>query len=364
MARDDAAPRAVVVGTAFGCITHVRALRAAGLEVVALVGRNPAKAAQRAALFGVPHALTSLAEALTLPGVDAVAVATPPHTHAALVLEAVEAGKHVVCEKPFARDADEARRMLAAAERAGVVHLLGTEFRFAAPQAVMARVVTSGRIGRPRLATFLLHTPLLADPKAEVPDWWSDAAQGGGWLGAHAPHIVDQIRSMLGEFEGVSAALPSLVERDWTAEDSYSVRFRLRSGVEGVLQGTAGEWGPFLAVARVAGTRGTVWIEGDGVRVADASGTHAVEVPEALRMPAPDPAPGVLMSSTYDRLHSGGGDLAPYTRLYRVFRDRILGRPSPADPAPASFADGVANMEVLDAIRRSAAQRRWVALGP
>jgi predicted dehydrogenase len=355
----------VVVGTAFGCITHVRALRAAGLEVVALVGRNARKAAERAALFGIPHALTSLGEALALPGLDAVTVATPPHTHAELVLEAVAAGKHVICEKPFARDAAEGRRMLAAAQRAGVVHLLGTEFRFATAQALMARTVASGRIGRPRLATFLLHAPLLADPKADVPDWWSDASQGGGWLGAYAPHVVDQIRYALGEFEGVSAALPSLVERDWTAEDSYSVRFRLRSGVEGILQATAGDWGPFLAVARIAGTRGTVWTEGDAVRVADASGTHTVEVPDDLHLPPPDPAPAALFASTYDRLHAGGADLAPFTRLCQAFRDRILGRPTASDPVPATFADAVANMAVLDAIRRSAAQTgSWVTIDP
>src|SRR5947208_12145421 len=103
---------AVVVGTGFGCLTHLRVLRAAGFDVLALVGRDPDKTAERAQRFDVPHALTSLADALELPGVDAVTVATPPHTHAPLVLGAVAAGKHVLCEKPFARDASEARHML------------------------------------------------------------------------------------------------------------------------------------------------------------------------------------------------------------------------------------------------------------
>lgn len=210
----------VVVGTSFGCITHVRALRAAGLEVVALVGRDPDRTAERAARFEVPHATTSLAEALALPDVDAVTVATPPHTHCALVLEALDAGKHVVCEKPFAADLDQAHRMLAAAETAGIVHLLGTEFRWATGQALMARLVAQGAIGDPRLATFLLHIPLLADPAAEVPEWWSDAGQGGGWLGAQATHVIDQIRATLGEIDGVSATLRVLADRDWTAEDT------------------------------------------------------------------------------------------------------------------------------------------------
>src|SRR2546421_5526680 len=119
-----------VVGTGFGCLTHVRGLRAAGFDVLALAGQDPVKTAERARRFDVPHGLTSLADALALPGVDAVTIATPPHTHAPLVLEALAAGRHVLCEKPFARDAAEARALLDAAAAAGVVHLLGTEFRW------------------------------------------------------------------------------------------------------------------------------------------------------------------------------------------------------------------------------------------
>src|SRR5687768_14373055 len=98
------APGVVVVGTGFGCLTHVPALRDAGFEVKALVGRDPDRTATRAKRFDVPLALTSYDEALALDGVDAVSVVTPPHTHADLVVQACEAGKHVVCEKPFATD--------------------------------------------------------------------------------------------------------------------------------------------------------------------------------------------------------------------------------------------------------------------
>ena len=70
-------PGVVVVGTGFGVLTHLRALRAAGLEARALVGRNPEKTRARAEQFDVPAGLTSLDEALALPDVDAVAIATP-----------------------------------------------------------------------------------------------------------------------------------------------------------------------------------------------------------------------------------------------------------------------------------------------
>ncbi len=358
----DAKPGAVVVGTGFGVLTHLRALRAAGFDVAALVGRDPEKTRKRADQSGVPHGLTSLAEALALPGVEAVAVATPPHTHCEIVLEAIAAGKHVLCEKPFARDAAEAKRMLDAAQKAGIVHLLGTEFRFATGQALATRAVRDGTIGEPRLATFLLQMPALADPSAEVPDWWTDSGEGGGWLGAYCSHVIDHMRVMLGEFAGVSASLSRVAHPDWSADDTYTIHFRTERGTEGVLQSTAAAHGPFLMTARVVGSKGTLWIEGDAVHVADAGGQRQLDVPDDLAHPAPVPPPGELLVTAYDMLHSMGIDLAPFTRVFEIMRARMAGEPFPDDPAAGTFADGVAIQEVLDAVRRSSAEGCWIAL--
>ncbi len=353
----------VVVGTGFGCVTHVRALHAAGFEVLALVGRDPSRTAQRAAAVGVPQSCTSLTEALSLPGVDAVTIATPPHTHAALALEAMRAGKHVLCEKPFARDPTEARTLLDAAVQAGVVHLLGTEFRYDTGQALLARAVHEGAVGEPRLALFLLHVPVLAAPDAELPDWWADAAQGGGWLGAHGSQVIDQIRVTLGEFATVNASLVRLA-RATTADDGFVVHFRLASGVAGVMQSTAADRGPFLIETRVVGTTGSAWIDGLGavVSVADATGTRPLPVPDDLRTAPGSAPPRALLTTTYEQMIGHGLDLGPYTRLAEHFRARITGTAPPRGPAPATFADGVADMAVLDAMRRSAAEHRTVAV--
>jgi predicted dehydrogenase len=349
----------VIAGTGFGCLTHVPAFRAAGFEVRALVGRDPEKTAERAALLGVPHALTSFTRALALPGVDAVSIATPPHTHAALVGEAAAAGKHMVCEKPFAAETAQAQEMLAAAERAGVIHLLGTEFRFATGQALLRRAVADGAIGEPRLATFLLHVPLLADPEGEVPGWWGAASEGGGWLGAQGSHVLDQIRAALGEIEGVSASLGRLADRETTAEDTFTVHFRTATA-SGVAQSTVASWGRLLMETRISGSRGSLWLQGEKVWLADAAGTRCLDVPADLRNPAPVPPRPEFLRTPYDMLHFTGMDLAPYTRLAAVLRARILGEPVPDDPAAATFADGVAEMRVLDAIRASAPDGAWV----
>ncbi len=353
-------PTAVVVGTGTGCLTHVRALRHAGFEVAALVGRDPDKTARRAARFGVDNPMTSLTDALALPNVDAVSVATPPHTHLAIVLEAIAAGKHVVCEKPFARNRAEAVQMQAAAEAAGVVNLIGTEWRWGTVQALAARAIADGAIGTPRLATLLLHAPLLAAADAEVPHWWADAEQGGGWLGGHAPHFIDQLRVTLGEFDGVSAALPLVSDKGWSAEDTYSVRFRMASGVEGVMQGSAADWGPRITMTRFVGSTGTLWIDGAGVWVGDAGGERELAVPADLVLGPPDPPPADVLVNAYDRMRTGGFDMQPYVRLYQTFAELIDGRPMPTDPRPGTFADGVAGQSVLDAIRQSAAAHgRW-----
>ena len=229
-------PGALVVGTGFGCLTHIPALREAGFDIAGLVGRNPERTAERAARFEVTP-FTDLDAALAADGVDAVTIATPPHSHRDIVMAAVGAGKHVLCEKPFARDTAEAQAMLAAAEEAGVVHLLGTEFRWDPQQEMLRRIVTSGGIGRPVLATFMLHIPMLAPAGSEVPDWWGDASQGGGWLGAHGSHMLDQIRTTLGEITGLHGSLATMSEEPWTAEDTYSVHFTTEAGATGILQG-------------------------------------------------------------------------------------------------------------------------------
>lgn len=354
-------PGVIVVGTGFGCFTHVRALRAAGFEVKALVGRDPDKTAERARILDIPIGITSVSEALDVPQAEAVTVATPPHTHAEITLAAIAARKHVICEKPFARDATEARKMLSAAEEAGVIHILGCEFRWDPGQALLARAVKGGEIGDPRLATFMLHVPLLADQSAQVPEWWADLEQGGGWLGAHGSQVIDQIRVTLGEFQSVSASLPHVAGRsDMTAEDGFVVHFTMRSGAVGTLQSTSGDWAPPVMITRVAGTGGSVWIEGAGakVHVADRQGTRTLSVPDDLPTngSAP-PLPDGMVSTMYERMISHGMDYGPYTRLAEVLRDRILGVEPPSEPRAATFADGVAQMQVLDAIRHSATER-------
>jgi predicted dehydrogenase len=345
-------PTVAVVGTGFGSRIHVPALRAAGFDVVALVGRDEERTARRAKRLDVPRAITSVDEALALPELDAVSIATPPAAHASITVQACRAGKHVLCEKPFALDATEAAAMLDAARDAGVVHMVGHEFRWTPERAVMARAIATGLIGEPRTFSLVSYVPFVADTGTRLPDWWFDAAQGGGWLGASGSHVVDQLRTWLGEVISLSAGLSVVSARSGVADDSFVVRVRMRNGAEGVLQQCAASWIPAVtSLAVVAGTHGTLEADAHTVWCSDRAGRRTLEVPAELAL-EPMPPQGDDPRERYTHL-----ELAPYTRLCEAFLGAIAGRALASAVAVPTFADGVAEMQILDAIRASAAQQ-------
>jgi predicted dehydrogenase len=145
----------LVVGTGFGSRTIVPALRGAAFEVVGLIGSDAQRTRRRADANRAPPAFTDLDTALTQTGARVVVIATPPHTHGALAMAAIARGCHVLCEKPFAKDVQEARTMLGAAEHAGIVHRVGHEFRWQPERAAVARAVAKGLIGTPRFLTLI-----------------------------------------------------------------------------------------------------------------------------------------------------------------------------------------------------------------
>jgi predicted dehydrogenase len=343
------AVRAVVVGTGFGARVHVPALQRAGFDVVALVGRDQTKTARRAARAGVANASASLRDALDLGDINAVIVASPPATHLPLGLEAIAAGCHVVIEKPFTLDADAARTLSDAAAEAGVVGLVHHEFRFAPERVAITRALAAGAVGEPRLATFVWHLELVAAPAARAPEWWWDSARGGGWLNACVPHFADIVRVWFGDIAVVNAALPMVSDRDPSrfAEDTALIRFRSESGCEGVIAMSAAIWGEEFQTMRIAGTTGNLVAGTDSVAVCTADGRRllALDAPAASADFSDDPRhqfthlelpPAVLQAQAFRRLIEGG---------------RIEDEPL----APATFADGVASIEFLDAARRSAA---------
>ena len=348
--------RALVVGSGFGCRIQAPALRGAGFEVAGLVGADPVRTAQRAARSGIARSFIDLDEAIGQTGATVVAIATPPATHGPLTLAALARGCHVLCEKPFATNLAEARAMLEAAQRAGVVHMIGHEFRFVPQRALFGRAIREGAVGEPRFVSFVEFSDFLASYAANMPAWWFDPAAGGGWLGASGSHIIDQIRSEVGEFASVSAALPRVSAAAAGVEDSFVVRFQLANGAEGVIQQTSGALGPRSRLYRVAGTAGSLWTEGEAVWAAGPDGARELSTPAELALPEPPPASQDPRQERADWKRMTAVELAPYTQLCLRLKRAIQGDVDHVGPQPATFADGVACMAVIDAIRDSAAQ--------
>ena len=352
--------RAIVVGTSFGARVHVPALRAAGIDVAALVGRDAHRTAARAAALGIEIAATGLTEALErAPDATLVTVATPPDSHVEPVLQAIAAGAHVLCEKPFALSVADAERMTSAAEAAGIIALLGCEFRWATDEALAGRVVRSGALGTPKLATFIQHSALVADGLhgAFNEEWWFEGERGGGILNAAGIHYVDRFRTWLGDIVAVSASLQVASARPAdAAEDTYTIQLRFASGCTGLIQHCAAARGAAVRLCRVVGDQGSAWLDGGDVWLADDRPPRRVEVPADLVLPDPPPA-------SDDPKHTFTAiELPPYTRLAERWRDLIEGRAiDPLAPATPTFRDGLQDQRVIDAVRTSsAAGGAWV----
>lgn len=360
MANDNRTLRVALVGTSFGCQAHARALKATGFEVAALVGRDAARTRERARTFGIPIPLTSYEEALSLPGLDAVVIATPPATHKHYTLQALARGMHVLCEKPMARDVAEAQEMQAATHGTGLVNLLVNQLRFVPDYLTLKHVVESGAVGELRHGTFVLDASVCIDRQdVGVPDWWHDKTTGGGWLRNLGTHLFDIVRYTVGEFEAVNASVEPADEFGLNADIAFNVLFRLRNGLQGIMQG-CGSTFDYSQIFRVTGNEGTAAIEpGSGVWLTTPRGREQVARPGNYSLPAgfealPD-SPG---ASLYEINHNRAGGGPEYTALAAAFRDAILGLPGFVKAA--DFRDGVAHMQVLDAIEGSVASGGWV----
>ena len=173
-----------------GCHSRAYAVTP-GTEVVGVCDQRRPKAEQLAGTTGAA-VVPDLAALLDL-GVDVVSVCTPPDSHVDLALQSLEAGCHVLCEKPVARDLDDARRLriaARAAEAAGQVVGIGHVARFEADHAAARRLVADGMIGR---VAMMSHSMTSAFPAWSEGGWLADHERSGGPLLDLAVHSFDYL---------------------------------------------------------------------------------------------------------------------------------------------------------------------------
>lgn len=180
-------------------------------DVVALCGRDRARAQALAGKYDIPHVFVDYRDMIERAGLDAVVIAAPDDLHYPMTMAALEAGLHVVCEKPLASNALQAAEMYEKAEAAGVKHMVFFTNRWLPPYRYLAHLMQDGYVGRVQDCTLeYLSGYGLADPYM----WRLDSRRANGALGDIGPHMLDLLRWTLGEVRAVSASLAVYVQRE------------------------------------------------------------------------------------------------------------------------------------------------------
>jgi len=318
---------------------HLPAYRAAGLRVVAVTDVDPERARTVARDFGVPQVTANAAELVALDGVDIVDIAVPPWVQPEIVALAAAAGRHVLCQKPFALEFDVARRMVDTAEAAGVLLAVNQQMRWDAGIAASRDLVARGAIGRPSAAQIEVSVstgwhlwPWLASaPRLEIM--------------YHSIHYLDALRSVLGDPVWVTSVHGRYPEQaPVQGETRTTTLLEFADGLQALvavnhynLHGTP--YGEF----RFHGTEG------------------ALEGTLGLLYDYPDGRPDTLS------LHRGGREVRSYTFDTRWIPDAFLGPmgdlmdaiPTGRQPV-TSGRDNLGTLAVVMAAYRSAAERRSV----
>lgn len=355
-----------LLGTAFMGRAHAHAYRTllsmgaplpAPVALQAVAGRDAPRTAAFAERFGVARSSTDWREIIDDPEVTVFDNVGPNHLHAEPTLAALAAGKHVVCEKPLALNADEAWELLAAARRAGVKHMCAFNYRFVPAVKLARQLIAEGRLGEIRHFRARYLQDWLVDPAAEVTWRLRSDHAGSGALGDLGSHIIDLARFLVGEIECVAGATQTFVhERAGERADvdeAFQALIGFESGASGTLEASRVCPGRENSlVFEVNGTQGSVvfdlervnelWVyRGDGPR----------QLRGLQRVLATDPSqPG--LAGWWPPGHVLGWEHTFIDELHHFLAAVMSG--GEVGPDGATFEDGYRAAVVCDAVLASA----------
>ena len=234
-----------------------------GATLVAVCDTVPERAQAYAERFKVPG-FTRIEDLLARTDIDVVTVLTPSGMHADLAVQAARSGRHVVVEKPMALTLEDADRMIAAADAAGVRLFVVKQNRFNVPVVKAREALDAGRLGQLVLGT--VRVRWCRDQKYYAQDAWRGTwAQDGGVIANQASHHVDMLGWFMGPVESVHArSARALV--DIEAEDTAVATLKFRNGALGIVEATGATRPKDLEGSlSVLGSGGTVEIGGFAV---------------------------------------------------------------------------------------------------
>jgi len=340
-----------VVGTGFAKRVQLPGLRLVpGVEVTAISSGKRANADAVASEFGIPHVFDDGVELARSGRADLIIVSSTPLSHARYAIAALEAGRHLLCEKPLALNAAEAWQVVAAAERRPhQVAWVDHELRYEPNRRRIRELVREGAIGDVRHIEVVLKPYIRGDGRPQAPNapwtWWFDAAQGGGILGAVGSHLIDLCRFWTGrEVVQVAGLAETFVRertdaagtvRPATADEFASAVLTLAGGVVVTLTlSIAAQHGPGH-FAQISGTEGTIAL----------SGETRLEIGK-LGGPLEDVS---VLDDLSGKTSVDNMWARSFVRLMRDLAATIGGAPTAGEPA--TIRDGWRIQRVIDAVR-------------
>lgn len=198
----------------WGSTAHVPAIQSLSkYEVTAICATNQESVIEAANHYGVPHAFTDPYDFSIHPDVDVVAITVKVPEHDKLVRAALNAGKHVYCEWPLARNANEAYHLLHLAEEKGVRHIVGLQSRANPAVNYVKDLLSSGYVGNILSVNVNYAMPSFSSAMPEAQRYTLDKSNGANQLTVTAGHLLDGITYVAGQFSEVSAILERQFKR-------------------------------------------------------------------------------------------------------------------------------------------------------
>jgi predicted dehydrogenase len=345
-----------MLGYAFMGKAHSRALHALELldvplrpRRVSISGRNRQKLEEARARWGWQEAVTDWREQVADDRVQVFDNGGPNSIHAEPCIEAARNGKHVFCEKPLGLSAEESHRMWQEAERAGVIHMCGFNYRFVPAVRLARELIEAGELGEVvhYRARYLQSWGWDADESI----WRFDPALAGtGAIGDLGTHIIDLARYLVGEIASVSAAIRTFVPGR-QIDDHFVAVVEFESGVAGTLEASRLARGHINSNGfELNGTKGSAAFDVERLnelQVADVKGFR--------RMLVTEPAHPYMRHWWPPGHIVGWGDTFVHELAHLL--EAIAGEHEVA-PHGATFEDGYRCDEVVEAILRSAKSGR------
>jgi predicted dehydrogenase len=352
-----------IIGTGFGAKVHVPGFQVLGedgeVEVLALMGRSREQTAELAARHHIPHPCTSLEELLTLSGLQAVSIASPPFLHYEQAHSVLRAGKHLLVEKPLTLTADESRTLLTLAEERGVVHGVDFEFRCIPHCQYLHELLVEGAIGPLYLVTVDWLVEGRADPRRPH-SWYAEAARGGGVLGSLGSHVFDYLGWLFGPLTRIHCRLDTLIRSrpdpqsgEWLSvdsDDSAQIWLELADGTPVNVRLCTAAWQGIGHRLAVHGEQGSLILANESQR----------DYVHGFRLLSARPGEDLVELTVPERLQFtrtfSDGRLAPFIGIAARFVQAI-GAGTAMVP---SLREGHYAQVLMDAAHRSHREGRWL----